>query len=119
MTRFTKTKYDRQLTARSPLGQGVIALSALVGLILIPIIGIFSFEIARYQAGVQQLEANTDSAALAGAAMLVTSRYQKPTDRLRRFEEAEKGSRKMLSKAPLPAPAASSISFSEAHLQRR
>ncbi len=90
MTRFTKTKYDRSLTARSQLGQGVIALSALVGLILIPIIGIFSFEIARYQAGVQQLEANTDSAALAGAAMLVTSRFQKPTDRLRRFEEAEK-----------------------------
>ncbi|MBX9949241.1 MAG: VWA domain-containing protein [Candidatus Obscuribacterales bacterium] len=90
MTRFTKTRIDRRLSSRSPLGQGVIALSALVGLILIPIIGIFSFEIARYQAGVQQLEANTDSAALAGAAMLVTSRFQKPTDRLRRFEEAEK-----------------------------
>ncbi len=90
MTRFTKTKTNRALSSRSALGQGVIALSALIGLILIPIIGIFSFEIARYQAGVQQLEANTDSAALAGAAMLVTSRYQKPTDRLRRFEEAEK-----------------------------
>ncbi len=90
MTRFTRTKFDRSLPARSALGQGVIALSALIGLILIPIIGIFSFEIARYQAGVQQLESNTDSAALAGAAMLVTSRFQKPTDRLRRFEEAEK-----------------------------
>ncbi|HEY9787962.1 MAG TPA: hypothetical protein V6D17_21415 [Candidatus Obscuribacterales bacterium] len=69
-------------------GQGVIGLSAIIGLILIPVIGIFAFEVARYQHGVQQLEANTDSAALAGAAMLVTSRFQKPVDRLKRFQEA-------------------------------
>lgn len=70
-------------------GQGVIGLSALIGLIMIPLIGIFAFEVARYQYGVQQLQANADSAALAGAAMLVTSRYQKPSQRLQRFRDAE------------------------------
>lgn len=78
----------KRFAKRDSLGQGVIGLSALVGLILIPVIGIFAFEVARYQYGVQQLESNTDSAALAGAAMLVTSRFQKPADRMKRFEEA-------------------------------
>jgi len=74
--------------SRKSVGQGVIALSILVGLIIIPLIGIFSFEIARYQHGVNQLNANCDSAALAGAAMLVTSKFQRKQDRLKRFAEA-------------------------------
>ncbi len=76
--------------SRKTVGQGVVALSILVGLIIIPLIGIFSFEIARYQHGVNQLNANCDSAALAGAAMLVTSRYQRKQDRVLRFNEATK-----------------------------
>ncbi|CAN5495180.1 hypothetical protein BH10CYA1_BH10CYA1_24510 [soil metagenome] len=76
--------------SRKSIGQGVLALSALVGLIIIPLIGIFSFEIARYQHGVNQLNANCDSAALAGSAMLVTSKFQSKQDRLKRFAEATK-----------------------------
>lgn len=80
----------KQFQSRKSVGQGVLALSALVGLIIIPLIGIFSFEIARYQHGVNQLNANCDSAALAGAAMLVTSKFQRKQDRQKRFAEATK-----------------------------
>jgi len=77
--------------ARREKGQSVLVLSALIGLIIIPLIGIFAFEVSRYQHGVQQLQSNCDSAALAGAAMLVTSTHQKPTaqERLLRFNEAK------------------------------
>lgn len=81
-------KKNQSRKPRKQLGQGVVALSILVGLIIIPLIGVFSFEIARYQHGVNQLNANCDSAALAGAAMLVTSKYQRKQDRMRRFNEA-------------------------------
>ncbi|CAN5540126.1 hypothetical protein BH10CYA1_BH10CYA1_18450 [soil metagenome] len=73
---------------RSARGQGIIALSMMVALIILPLLGILAFEVSRYQHGMQELQSVCDSAALAGAAMLVTSRFQKPADRMKRFQEA-------------------------------
>ncbi len=76
------------MTIRRNSGQGIVALSMLVALIILPLLGILAFEVARYQLGMQELQSVCDAAALSGAAMLVTSKYQKPADRLKRFKEA-------------------------------
>lgn len=76
------------MTKRQNTGQGILALSMMVALIILPLLGILAFEVARYQLGMQELQSVCDASALSGAAMLVTSRYQKPADRLKRFKEA-------------------------------
>ncbi|HEY9731852.1 MAG TPA: VWA domain-containing protein [Drouetiella sp.] len=64
---------------RSARGQSMIALVMIVGLIMLPLIGIFTFEVGRLHLAKQQLQNASDAAALAAVATLASEDNQNPT----------------------------------------
>ncbi len=62
----------RQINLRSAKGQSMIALVMIVGLITLPLIGLFTFEVGRLHLAKQQLQNASDAAALAAVATLAS-----------------------------------------------
>ncbi|MBI2811627.1 MAG: hypothetical protein HYX67_12490, partial [Candidatus Melainabacteria bacterium] len=62
----------RQNNPRSAKGQSMIALVMIVGLITLPLIGLFTFEVGRLHLAKQQLQNASDAAALAAVATLAS-----------------------------------------------
>ncbi len=62
----------RQNNLRSSKGQSMIALVMIVGLVTLPLIGIFTFEVGRLHLAKQQLQNASDAAALAAVATLAS-----------------------------------------------
>lgn len=62
----------RESQIRSARGQSMIALVMIVGLITLPLIGIFTFEVGRLHLAKQQLQNASDAAALAAVATLAS-----------------------------------------------
>lgn len=62
----------RQTQIRSAKGQSMIALVMIVGLITLPLLGIFTFEVGRLHLAKQQLQNASDAAALAAVATLAS-----------------------------------------------
>jgi len=62
----------KQTNLRSAKGQSMIALVMIVGLITLPLIGLFTFEVGRLHLAKQQLQNASDAAALAAVATLAS-----------------------------------------------
>lgn len=69
-TKSNHSSYQTQM--RSAKGQSMIALVMLVGLVVIPMLGIFTFEVGRLHLAKQQLQNASDAAALAAVATLAS-----------------------------------------------
>ena len=67
-----QNKVPRQVKTRSAKGQSMIALVMIVGLVTLPLIGIFTFEVGRLHLAKQQLQNASDAAALAAVATLAS-----------------------------------------------
>lgn len=67
-----QNKMPRQVNPRSAKGQSMIALVMIVGLVTLPLIGIFTFEVGRLHLAKQQLQNASDAAALAAVATLAS-----------------------------------------------
>ncbi|MBS1954840.1 MAG: VWA domain-containing protein [Cyanobacteria bacterium SZAS-4] len=65
-------KQAKQVNPRSVKGQSMIALVMIVGLVTLPLIGIFTFEVGRLHLAKQQLQNASDAAALAAVATLAS-----------------------------------------------
>jgi len=65
--------------ARSPKGAVIIFLGAILGLIILPMLAILSFEIARVFLAQQQLQNASDAAVLTATAQLASSDNSNPT----------------------------------------
>jgi len=64
---------------RSARGAGIIGMSLICGLIIIPMLAVFSFEISRLYLAKQQLQNASDAAVLAATAQLASSDNSSPT----------------------------------------
>jgi hypothetical protein len=80
-----KRRISRKLPAakaessRSAMGAGIIGMSLICGLVIIPMLAVFSFEISRLYLAKQQLQNATDAAVLAATAQLASSNSASPT----------------------------------------
>jgi hypothetical protein len=70
---------NKVIASRRARGQGIIMLVMLVGLVVIPLIGMVSFEVGRLYLGKQQLLNACDSAALTAVATLAGSDNSNPS----------------------------------------
>lgn len=69
----------KYISNRKRTGQSMIALVMLVGLVIIPLLGIFTFEIGRLHLAKQQLQNASDAAALTAVATLASQDNADPT----------------------------------------
>lgn len=73
---------------RGERGAAILTMAAVIGLIIFPLICIFSFELARMQLAKQQLQNATDAAALTATAQLASSNVTDPTTAHQNAEQA-------------------------------
>jgi len=74
-----KSRLKKSTPLRSARGAGIIGVSLIVGLIILPTLAIFSFEMSRMFLAKQQLQNATDAAVLAATAQLASSNNSSPT----------------------------------------
>jgi hypothetical protein len=76
--RLTKALHEKK-SIRSARGAGIIAMSLLCGMVIMPTLAIFSFEMSRMFLAKQQLQNASDAAVLAATAQLASSNNTNPT----------------------------------------